>query len=91
MTFGGWRGISFGDCCSHEIASPGPGNSKRKDLTQRAQREGAEVAETTCRYFVAGYLAEVGDFLVEVGESSFEGLAVVGMSGGGEVVHDTGS
>ena len=36
-------------------------------------------------------LAEVGDFFVEVGESGFEGFAVVGMSGGGEIVGDAGA
>ena len=33
-------------------------------------------------------LAEVGDFLVEVGEGGFEGFAVLGVSGGREVIHD---
>jgi len=33
-------------------------------------------------------LAEVGDFFVEVGEGGFERLAVVGVSGGSEIVHD---
>ena len=34
-------------------------------------------------------LAEIGDFFVQMGEGSFEGLAMVGMSGGREVVGDT--
>ena len=33
-------------------------------------------------------LSQIGDFFVEVGEGGFEGFTVVGMSGGGEVVHD---
>jgi hypothetical protein len=33
-------------------------------------------------------LAEIGYFFVEVGEGGFEGLLVVGMGGGGEIVHD---
>ena len=33
-------------------------------------------------------LAEVCDFFVEVGEGGFEGFAVVGVGGGGEVVGD---
>ncbi len=33
-------------------------------------------------------LTQIGDFLVEMGEGGFEGLAMVWMSGGSEVVHD---
>jgi hypothetical protein len=33
-------------------------------------------------------LTQIGDFFVEVGEGGFEGLAMVGMSGGSEIVHD---
>ena len=33
-------------------------------------------------------LAEVGDFLVEMGEGGFQGFAVVGVRGVGEVVDD---
>ena len=40
---------------------------------------------------LACLLAEVGDFLVEVGESGFEGFAVLGVSGGREVIDDTGA
>lgn len=36
-------------------------------------------------------LAEVGNFFVEVGEGGFEGFAMVGMSGGGEIVDDAGA
>ncbi len=61
-------------------------DSKRKDLTQRTQRGDAEGAETSCTKCASLSLTEVGDFFVEVGESGFEGLAMVGMSGGGEVV-----
>jgi hypothetical protein len=39
-----------------------------------------------------GYaLAEVGDFFVEVGEGGFQGFAMLGMGGGGEVVYDAGA
>src|SRR6266550_3595382 len=34
-------------------------------------------------------LTQIGDFFVEMGEGGFKGLAMVGMSGGSEVVHDT--
>jgi len=33
-------------------------------------------------------LAEIGDFLVEVGEGGFEGFAMLGVGGGREVIHD---
>jgi len=36
-------------------------------------------------------LAEVGDFFVEVGQGGFEGFAVVGVGGGGEVIGDAGT
>jgi hypothetical protein len=34
-------------------------------------------------------LTQVGDFFVEVGEGGFEGFAMVGVSSGREVVHDS--
>ena len=36
-------------------------------------------------------LGEVGDFFVEVGQGGFEGFAVIGMSGGAEIVGDAGA
>jgi hypothetical protein len=36
-------------------------------------------------------LGQVGDFFVEVGEGGFEGFAVIGVGGGGEVVGDAGA
>ena len=36
-------------------------------------------------------LGEVGDFFVEVGQGGFQGFAVIGMRGGGEVVGDAGA
>ena len=36
-------------------------------------------------------LGEVGDFFVEVGQGSFEGFAVIGVSGATEIVGDAGA
>jgi len=35
-----------------------------------------------------GILGEGSDFLVEMGEGGFQGFAVIGVGGGGEIVHD---
>ncbi len=69
-------------------------NSKRKALTQRAQRRhrgDTEDTETSCKELAACSLAEVGDFLVEVGQGGFERFAMVGVGGGSEVVGDAGA
>jgi len=83
MTFGVWREILFVDCRLRGIVAE---ELKRKDLTQRSQREYAEGTETTRKNWELISLVEVSDFFVEVGESGFERLAVVGMSGGRKVV-----
>lgn len=36
-------------------------------------------------------LAKFGEFLIEVGKGGFEGLAVVGVRRGGQIVHDSGA
>jgi len=87
MIFGGWLGISFDDGRVHDMLRP-RAESEREMRCRRELRGNTEDAETSCGQFAECRLAEVGDFFVEVGEGGFERLAVVGMSGGGEVVGD---
>jgi hypothetical protein len=84
MTFGGWREILFAD--NQEKRSNAPdragAGARYAENALKAWRHLTEIA----RFFS---LAEVGDFFVEVGEGGFEGFAVIGVSGGGEVVGDS--
>ena len=53
--------------------------------SERRRGERGDVLQKVCDSLS---LAEVGDFFVEVSEGGFEGLAMVGVSGGSEVVGD---
>jgi hypothetical protein len=56
-------------------------HSGPREKTQRTRRLPGKIRSLP--------LAEIGDFFVQMGEGSLEGLAMVGMSGGREVVGDT--
>ena len=87
MIFGGWRGILSGE-------------EDRKNLTPRTQgghrghterKSNAETLKTQrCaeRLSRAGVLAQVGDFLIEVGEGGFEGFAVIRVGRQLEIIND---
>jgi hypothetical protein len=88
MTFGDWRGILFADWRGRHYSGWTLKLLGIENLT-RGHRVYARVEEPACRSVVACSLTEVGDFLVEVGEGGFEGLAMVGVGGVGEVVGDS--
>ena len=62
--------------------------TRKENLNAEALEESARKAQTNYKRVAKSLLAEVGDFLVEVGQGGFERFAVLGVGSGGEIVHD---
>src|SRR6266851_3436565 len=61
------------------------------DYSPKVSRNSCAGTEDTKKSRNSSGLGEVGDFFVEVGQGGFQGFAVIGMSGGAEIVGDAGS
>src|SRR6266852_4405016 len=61
------------------------------DYSPKVSRNSCAGTEDTKKSRNSSGLGEVGDFFVEVGQGGFQGFAVIGMSGGAEVVGDAGA
>jgi hypothetical protein len=66
-------------------------NLKEKCVDAGISEETQRTRRHPAGQFAEYRLTEGGDFLVEMGEGGFERFAMVGMSGGSEIVHHAGT